>query len=93
MGNYVSPLSIKEQASINFEIYPNPTNGTLYLNGIFNNNTELICMNVLGDIVYKELLVGINKEWTIDFSFLPTGVYSIKVSNAEGTAIKKFIKE
>ena len=93
VGNYVSPLSIKEQSSINFEIYPNPTNGTLYLNGIFNNNTELICMNVLGDIVYQELLVGINKEWTIDFSFLPTGVYSIQVSNTEGTAIKKFIKE
>ena len=48
---------------------------------------------MLGDIVYQESLLGTNTSWVIDFSSFPLGIYSIQVSNNDGTAIKKFIKK
>ena len=92
-GSYVSPLSLGKANRVDFRIYPNPTNGHLHLEGQLNNNTDIICYNMLGDIVYQESLLGTNTSWVIDFSSFPLGIYSIQVSNNDGTAIKKFIKK
>ena len=92
-GSYVSPLSITKEPILDIDIYPNPTNGLIYLQGDLDSKTEVICYNVLGDIVYKETILPDNSVWNIDLTLLPKGIYSIQFINISGSTVKKLIKK
>lgn len=66
----------------NLQIYPNPTNGILNINGIFNpnNNVEIAVINNLGKIVLQK-----KNTKTIDMSDFSNGIYciSIKINNSK----------
>lgn len=64
-----------------FEIYPNPTDGRLYVENQFGNHSEALhfkISNLSGEIiVFKELPTS-QSTWEYDFSFLKPGVYFIQ---------------
>jgi len=72
----------------NIEIFPNPTNKILFINGI-SENSKISIYDVLG----KEVL---NLETTnnqVNISNLQCGIYVLKIENENGIVTKKFIKQ
>lgn len=66
-------------------IYPNPARDFIYVKGVAEDEIVKI-MNISGQSVYE---VKISKEGQIDISYLPQGVYLIKI----GDVVKKMIKQ
>lgn len=66
-----------------FELYPNPTTGQLYL----SNNT----MTVKNIEVYNSLGVLVAKD--LDISRQATGIYVVKITAEEGSFIRKIVKK
>jgi beta-glucanase (GH16 family) len=76
-------LSIDELAVNNLQVYPNPTNDILSLEGIYGEeslNYTIYSLN--GDILAQSMLNGGN---SIDVSYLTNGMYVLEVKNDEGT--------
>lgn len=98
-GNYeyFSPISVncKKEKLNTLDLYPNPTNGELFVK--INNesgeiNTNMVILDNLGKIIYN-LDINIKKGYNlykVDVSNLSTGVYNIKIINFIEN--KKFIK-
>jgi hypothetical protein len=84
----LTPLSIDEHAENQVAIYPNPVKSTLFIKSQSSINSVEI-FNIAGQLVKTD-----QSPNAIDVSALPTGVYLIKGSAADGSAIAgKFVKE
>ena len=68
-----------------YQVYPNPTSSSIYVNGL--NIKEIEILTPYGKSVMKTNLQNIN------LSNLPKGIYMIKINSANGTIVKKLIKE
>jgi len=81
-----STASIDDTENILFTVYPNPTDNTLFISG---NDTPISVSiyNVLG----KEV-ISIKNTNTINVQALPSGVYTIRISDGVGQTNRKFIK-
>jgi len=78
--------SIDDQNQLNISFYPNPTNNTLFISGIESPLTISI-YNALG----KKVL-SVNNTDSINVEALPSGVYTIRISDGVRQTNKKFIK-
>jgi hypothetical protein len=69
-----------------FDLYPNPADQVLNIKteGDFNYSV----MNVNGEVLVKN---AISK--TLDISSLSAGIYFVKLQNAKGVQVKKFLKK
>jgi hypothetical protein len=74
--------------SSSLEIYPNPTNASINIIGTQNKFIEI--RNVNGSVIMQ--IKGVNKNEMIDLSGFATGVYFVKVSDAQTVSIKKVVK-
>lgn len=76
------------------KITPNPAKEVLNINleQQATSNYDLIMYNVLGAIVKKSNISYASTKSTIDISAMPTGVYIVKVTNEQGAAIFKIVK-
>jgi hypothetical protein len=73
-------------------VYPNPFKNKLIFNCNDNaSKIEVEILSVLGQIVYDFELKYPQTE--IQLSQIPSGVYFIRVTNSDGTIIKKIIKD
>ncbi|MEP7170276.1 MAG: T9SS type A sorting domain-containing protein, partial [Bacteroidota bacterium] len=85
------------QTTNEYEIYPNPTNGTVTLkfNSKENQNCSLILTDITGRELMREQLTATEgkNEHTIDVSSLVNGVYLIKLKTIDGKIVKRIIKE
>ena len=87
LGSYT--LSTRDFGAIDgLKIYPNPLNGnTLFLTS--SNNLE---MNVkIYDVLGKEVLNGKTVNNAINVSNLTSGVYIVKITEADKTATRKLV--
>ncbi|MBE50405.1 MAG: hypothetical protein CMP51_01810 [Flavobacteriales bacterium] len=91
-GSYVSPLSTSNIHEFTFEIFPNPTKGSVFIKGN-TNNYKIKCYNVMGEIVYEEFMDSKNSIEEIDLHHLPQGVYFIHASNHQVNFVKKILIE
>jgi uncharacterized protein (TIGR02145 family) len=82
-------VTINSNSPEELAVYPNPTNETLYLENIKNENFTLIIYDLNGTIVLRK---HINSSF-IDISKLTNGVYIIMLLDSESAMISKFIKE
>ncbi|MHC1706970.1 MAG: CotH kinase family protein [Bacteroidales bacterium] len=71
------------------QVYPNPTQGQLRINSGYVMKT--LDVTDLHGRVLNDFLVN-EKEFTLDISMLPDGVYFIRVITAVGTRYQKIIK-
>ena len=80
------------------QLYPNPTTGTatLVVAGLKQpGGVPLDVLNALGQSVLRRTTrpgAGLLSE-TLDLRGLPAGVYSVRLHTAEGTVVKRLIKE
>lgn len=82
-----NPLSTDEYFVSKFYIYPNPTTGTLNI----NSKSQISNLEIYNNVGQKVL--SNNNKKSIDVSSLSTGLYFIKIKDANGALeTKKFVK-
>lgn len=82
-------LGIEENYAPKVKIYPNPSNGTLFIELTEANIFQIIIFDVLGKNVLQ--IQGNKRE--IDISGLQSGIYFLRVTTENGTLYRKIIKE
>ena len=76
----------------NFTIYPNPTNGQLYIDSKVRANLKSISIyNVLGQLVM--IIPNAKGLQRVDVASLATGNYIMKIQSDKGNSAVKFIKQ
>jgi hypothetical protein len=97
--NINATVGISENITFNEEIkvFPNPANNTLFIEAGYNVNIERLSItNALGQIVFSLVNPESKQEsdsYRIDVSFLPKGIYFLRVRDAEAQKVFKVIKE
>ncbi|WP_276134514.1 PKD domain-containing protein [Polluticoccus soli] len=76
-----------------FKIYPNPTNGFLYIDLATRVKASVSISDVTGKRVYKQELSGNGSQQTIDINHLRAGQYIITVEAAGKHYTQKFVLE
>ena len=81
------PLGVG-QYNVVSAIYPNPTNGNLYINTNANMKSISI-VNVLGQVVYNKAAEG--TETIIDMAQFGNGIYMVNIITENGTSVNRII--
>lgn len=84
----VGTVSIEKLAK-NFNIYPNPTSGKLYINKEDNTINKVEITNISGQIIYSSIIC--EKTNFIDKSELTSGIYFINIYSENKKISKKLI--
>lgn len=79
-----------ESFESSIRLFPNPTKGICTISGNGINNVTVY--NALGQLILSKE-VSNESQCNIDLSNQPNGVYVLRLTDAEGTAIKKIVKE
>lgn len=73
-----------------FEIYPNPTNSTLFIKTAYLSSFQFSIINAMGQVIVQGLL----NDNSIDVSSLQKGIYFVRLKGENGQWFNsKFIKE
>ena len=86
----------EEDASVKYDLYPNPNNGEfiLNINSRLNDNIAVTVLDINGKIVYSEHLhVKGKTNKKFDFGNFPKGVYFLKLVNSQNVHNEKIIIE
>lgn len=79
--------------NMSLSIFPNPNDGHFTLNFDVTNkdNYTIILKNILGQIVFKDILTNFSGIYStqIDISRFGKGIYTISISNSEHENVKK----
>lgn len=89
-GFDVTNINESKQIESNLKIYPSPTSNYINLEGP-NEVYSLQILNIQGQIFHE--LNNIDGHQNIDVSFLPSGIYFIKVNYNKVNQIIRFIKQ
>ncbi len=81
-------VGTSEYSLSTLQIYPNPASNTIYIKGISTTGKAEI-FNISGKLLLSKQLTT-NQ---IDISPLAKGLYFIKLSTADGSVVRKFVKE
>ncbi|MDX5348888.1 MAG: T9SS type A sorting domain-containing protein, partial [Hymenobacteraceae bacterium] len=89
-----NPLGIKEKLpQLSFSVYPNPSTGQVTVKTETTKTQTLEVVNMLGQVLYtKQLQPNETQEHHLDLSYLPKGMYLVRITSANGeTGIQKLI--
>ncbi|MBX2960348.1 MAG: fibronectin type III domain-containing protein [Flavobacteriales bacterium] len=78
---------IKENSSIGFAVYPNPTNGMLTIRADEKGTVEIT--NLQGKVVYKNTLNSTSQ--VINLSENAKGVYFVSITTSKGVEVQKIV--
>jgi PKD repeat protein len=85
----------KKQASLNFSVSPNPSNGNFDLNiGSFRDDVVNVrILNMLGSTIFEEKDIQLNEKISrqVDLSNQPQGIYFLTVKGKESTMTQKVV--
>ncbi|MBA3679817.1 MAG: T9SS type A sorting domain-containing protein [Bacteroidetes bacterium] len=86
-------LGIKENIEkLNVWVYPNPSNGTLYLNSPTPVNTYKVKVyDLMGKCVFIEDLFQVGNTAILNVSQLNNGIYFLSISSESGNFIEKIV--
>ena len=91
----VVTATARQLADASLQLYPNPTpDGKLTLT-LSNAHApvQLLVLNALGQVVYRTSVTAAATAQPLDLSALPSGVYLLRATTAEGTATRRFVRE
>ncbi len=71
-------------------VYPNPTNGTLSIQGLVGE-CEIVIVNNLGTYVYRGLHSDVHV--TLDLTTVPTGAYTVTIRNGQHTTAHRIVRQ
>ena len=73
------------------EVYPNPTSDQLNIVNAGNEPLTISMFSISGKLLYRA--EGVRGKETIDLAHLPSGVYTLELTDAGATNMRKVIKE
>jgi len=86
---------IDETASNGIQIYPNPSNGLLFieLNGNFKSNCDVLVYNIQGQLIKTQNIINTtnNSVFELDMSKQSKGVYFVKIISGENISVNKVV--
>ncbi len=91
--NLGAATSVNEIAEVNFNVYPNPTQGDITVS--FPNaqeNTSVEVLNMNGQVVTSSVVNG-SQSVELGTTGLASGMYTVRVQTATGISTKKVIVE
>ena len=89
-GTIEESLDVKETAKDPFTVYPNPTNGTISINGFGDGNYQVTVYDLNGRLLEsKELSKAAN---SISLGNYSGSLFLVHISNGKQTAIKRVAK-
>jgi beta-glucanase (GH16 family) len=84
-------LNITNQTSTpKFNLYPNPTNGSVFIESSLTSSSVFILMDVNGKLIKQDSFVGNVK---VSLEELNAGIYFIKINTADNSVNYKVIKQ
>lgn len=86
------PLSTNNNVHENVNLYPNPVNAELTIAGLEAGTYTVEVFNILG-AKQQEVVINVNGIATIPMQQLTAGAYIVRVSNEQGTVVKKVTKQ
>jgi hypothetical protein len=72
------------------DLYPNPANDILYVDGL-QNKTNACIYSSTGQLMFSSEIDALNGE--INVSALPSGLYILKMNVDDGVVVKRIIRE
>ena len=83
--------TIENSGNINISIVPNPTNGitNIIVNGL-KNSADLAIYTLQGQLIFSDKLEG-NSTTSLDLSYLPKGVYLVRIFNEKASSLNKLV--
>lgn len=85
-----TPLYIKSNDLSEYKIYPNPSNGKLYINCNYNIKTIEV-LSLLGEVIFYKNYSNYSKNQEIDLPIITKGIYFVKVHNNSETHVEKIL--
>jgi Secretion system C-terminal sorting domain len=91
------PVSTRapEEEAKKISLFPNPSNGIVHLTlaGFKGKRTEVRILNVIGNVVYREILTDLEDRFTktIDLSKSANGLYYVKLQTEDFSEVRKII--
>lgn len=82
-------FSISEYGHDNISLYPNPSDGVFYINGVADG-TSIEILNLNGQTVFESIIK--NRTQELDLSFLSNGVYILQARINNMLCRQRFIK-
>jgi hypothetical protein len=79
------------QQSLNVQVYPNPNNGTFAVESVEGASVSVYDMN--GRLIAEEGQIPVSGKLAITLPNVNTGVYFVRVQNANFSTMKKVIIE
>ncbi len=84
-------LSIEESTPVNFQVYPNPSNGTIQISLPSNASAEIVLSDMNGKVIYTKILLdGMN---TLTVPNLEKGTYMMVLKTNDTVQQQKIIIE
>lgn len=84
-------LSIEESTAVNFQVYPNPSNGTIQISLPSNASAEIVLSDMNGKVIYTKILLdGMN---TLTVPNLEKGTYMMVLKTNDTVQQQKMIIE
>ncbi|MBI1305049.1 MAG: T9SS type A sorting domain-containing protein [Bacteroidetes bacterium] len=80
-------VGVKDIASIDAKVYPNPANDALNISAIKGSIQKVTIRDLNGRVVFDA--TGLSNQLTLDISGLMNGFYSMEIQTSEGTAQNK----
>jgi hypothetical protein len=87
-------IGLGEYSKAGLVVYPNPTNGVVYVESIRKNSQTLLTeiYSISGKLLLRKQFDGHHKA-EIELSNLADGVYNLKVTDDNGTSIHRIVKQ
>lgn len=87
----IKPISMGAVAAQEMQLFPNPTNGQITIDGVSGGIKSIAIFNALGQRVDTQIPISAQSDTRllVDMSTLPSGIYTV---NADGAA-RKFFKQ
>jgi hypothetical protein len=88
------PMGVRDenQSAMNLQVFPNPTNGEFTISVNESSLDGVIeILNPLSQVVYREVISGTtSKSFTLPEE---CGVYILRLTTEDGTAIRRIVKQ
>ena len=89
-GPALPPDAVGEHHVDNIRVFPNPSNGIVYVCAELNPVLELQVFDMFGRMLFHEN-VG-EKEFAVDLSGYRSGIYTLRLVTSEGVITSKIVK-
>ena len=90
----VESLSVNSFSLEDLSLFPNPTSGNITIQSTqLTSEVSFVIYDIQGKMLFSQKIAPQDGSFVLDISSLEKGVYFVKISSEEKTAIRKLIKK